>query len=50
MADGAPATKQDLEELRSDLKASIEKVETTLLSESWKWARNNDVKVRSVRT
>ena len=45
MADDAPATKQDIRELGAELKAAIEKVETTLLSEFWKWARTNDIKV-----
>jgi len=46
MARGAPEARQDIE----DLKVALEKVETTLLSEFWKWARNNDVKIRSVKT
>jgi hypothetical protein len=48
MADESPATKQDIQDLKQELKAAIEKVETTLLSEFWKWARTNDVKLRSV--
>jgi hypothetical protein len=44
MADESPATKQDIQ----DLKIAMEKMETTLISEFWKWARVNDIKVRSV--
>jgi hypothetical protein len=44
--------KQDLraaiEQDKQDLKAAIEKVETTLLSEFWKWASTNDIKIRSL--
>ncbi|MGA2182674.1 MAG: hypothetical protein ABSH47_06555 [Bryobacteraceae bacterium] len=49
------AVGQDIQDLKAamgqnvqDLKAAMEKVETTLLSEFWKWARTNDVKIRSV--
>jgi hypothetical protein len=42
MADGTSAT--------SDLKAVIDKVETILLSEFRKLARNNDAQLRSVNT
>jgi len=59
MADNSPATKQDIQDLRVEvkhdvqdlrveLKAAMEKMETTLISEFWKWARVNDIKVRSV--
>jgi len=45
MQDGdAPATKKDIEQLT----ALIEKTETRLLTEFWKWARLNDIKVRSL--
>jgi hypothetical protein len=44
MADESPATKQDIQEL----KTALEKTETRLLAEFWKWARVNDIKVRSV--
>ena len=51
----APATKKDIEQLtaliektETGMKALIEKTETTLLTEFWKWARLNDIKVRSV--
>ena len=50
MPDESPATKQDIQELKAQLTAAIEKVETTLLSEFWKWARPNDVKIRSLTT
>jgi methyl-accepting chemotaxis protein len=40
--------KASMEHSIQDLKAALEKVETTLLSEFWKWARANDVKVRSL--
>jgi hypothetical protein len=48
MADESPATKQDIQDLKVELKAAMEKMETTLLTEFWKWARTNDIKLRSV--
>jgi hypothetical protein len=47
--------KQDIQDLRAevkqdvqDLKAGLEKMETRLLTEFWKWARTNDIKIRTV--
>ena len=51
MADESPATKQDIVGVKQDvqdLKAGLEKMETRLLTEFWKWARSNEIKVRSV--
>jgi predicted nuclease with TOPRIM domain len=38
----------DLEQLRQELKALVEKTETNLLSEFWKWGRTSDLRHRAV--
>lgn len=40
--------KELIEKNETGFKALLEKTETTLLTEFWKWARINDIKVRSV--
>jgi len=41
-----PATKGDLEALGADLRATIERVETNLLTEFHKWAQTYEVRAR----
>jgi hypothetical protein len=41
-----PELKQYLEEMKHELRANTEEVETQLLSEFWKWARTADARYR----
>ena len=46
----APATKADIQELGTELKGMIERVETNLVTEFHKWARTYEVRARSTTT
>ena len=46
----APATKADIQELRAEVRALIERVETNLLTEFHKWSRTYEIRARGTTT